>query len=505
MSAVKCAALFGNFLSKRSEHLDVEILRDWFPADDAWVGHVEPGKFDAFNGVSHTFDRFRMAYPDLSGGWTDVGNDSCSGNPTPCDWDETIIGYGSDRYTYKLQRKSYGSELICWDQNITIDQAVEKWGYYVEGLRDSSKTISSDRLKVEALRGAGTLYLAGAAGDSVAVSLSEDNLTLDTGGETPSSILTLPYLMTFVEELQLEGYFKKKYETEMPMFKLITDLVADRDLKVANSELTENFRFDDFVKGAGQFYRYGASGAVGNFMIAIDKFPMRFVRNADETFTRIFPYENASATLGIKRQVAQAYKNATYQIDFIWHESAMRYLVMDPRPISKDMPFMVRDFGGKWNFGMDNLVFNGCAVDNKRRNKGQFYADFENSIKFERPELVRAILSRRNVNCVIDVEPCTEQVGYPTQDTNSANDPCPTAQLTFTPTPDGGPFDIAANTITCNGVPIVHVAVVNAASVAALASALNSSAAGALGTWDDDGDTLTLDDSTCQAVTITFS
>ena len=59
------------------------------------------------------------------------------------------------------------------------------------------------------------------------------------------------------------------------------------------------------------------------------------------------------------------------------HKKGLEALVMDAQPVNPEMPFSSRNFGGKWQFVMDNLGAgeNGCVVENKRRNKGQFIAD----------------------------------------------------------------------------------------------------------------------------------
>lgn len=52
--AISCTA-FGNFLIKKAEHLDDQIIRSLHPMD-TWVGHVGTGKFPAQDGTEHTFD-----------------------------------------------------------------------------------------------------------------------------------------------------------------------------------------------------------------------------------------------------------------------------------------------------------------------------------------------------------------------------------------------------------------------------------------------------------------
>jgi len=110
--AIPCRA-FTDYLSRKSEHLDDNIIRALHPTD-GWIGHVGTGRFKAEDGVEHTFDRFENVYPDLRGAWEDVTSASCIG--APCDPSETKIGLGFTRDSYKLQRKSYATDLFCFEQ-----------------------------------------------------------------------------------------------------------------------------------------------------------------------------------------------------------------------------------------------------------------------------------------------------------------------------------------------------------------------------------------------------
>jgi hypothetical protein len=295
------------------------------------------------------------------------------------------------------------------------------------------------------------------------------------------------------------------------MVEVVTDELTGYSLVQGNATLASLYRHDDFLQG-GQLYKYGWANSIGNFAFRYDAFPMRFQLLGDGvTLERVYPYTNVSATAGIKGEVNEAYVNARYQIDFIWNRMAMRSLVYNPKPINKEMPFAVRDFGGKWQFVMDNLGAdeNGCVIENKRRNKGMFIADFRNATQAVRPEWVVAFLSQREIACVVDVPTCNDDPGYVTQDYNSANDPCPNGTLEFDLTDIAGPYQItdADGTITCNGVPVSHSDSGSIANYGDLAVWLNANA-GSLGTWSATDTGVALDDSTCNTVDLvvtTFS
>ncbi len=512
MSGTLTCQQFGTFLSRRSEHLDDDILKDWFPTDDAWVGHVSTGNFDAYAGggagFTHTYDRFHVAFPDLTGKRGAVNSASCTG--TPCDPNEKKVGYGTTRTEYGLLTESWTTDLVCWDQVLLIDRAKEQYGEYVRNLKKVSAIINSNWFKTEALRGAGTLYLSGAAEATAAITLTETDgqpMVLDTGGVYPTSLLTMPYLQRFVEALQLEGYFQERI-AKQPVFKFITDDLTSYSLREGNSVLANLFRFEDFDTG-GNLYKIGATSGVGNFVFGIDSMPLRFNKRAsDGKLCRVYPYTNASATTGIKRVRDAEYDKAEFQISFIWHPMAMRILTLQGQALNASMPFMVRDFAGKWQFAMDNIVVDGCPVDNKRRNKGLWFADFRTATRYERPELVRAILHQRRGICVTDVVPCAPGVAFTTQNTDSNNAACAApGTLVFTPVlgADGG-YTIAPNTVQMNGVPIVHAQVGSAGTttIAALVTSLGSVLPSGLGTWSDTTPTLTLTGCNCVSVYLPF-
>jgi hypothetical protein len=90
------------------------------------------------------------------------------------------------------------------------------------------------------------------------------------------------------------------------------------------------------------------------------------------------------------------------------------------------MPYSSRNFGGKWQFVMDNLGAdaNGVPIENKRRNKGQFIGDFKLAIRPQYTEFCEAIFYKREPSCVIAIDTCGTDPGYPTQAYESCNEAC---------------------------------------------------------------------------------
>lgn len=489
---------FTDILIRRTEHLDEEIIRDITPTD-GWIGHVSTGVWNPYDGVSKTFDRINRVWPDLSGCWQDVQVGSCVG--TPCDPTEKKIGFGYTRDSYHLQERSYSTDLFCFDLIMSADKAKEQFRGLVENLKEATNHIVSERFRTEALRIAGKKIIAGAGLTPLTYTLNDD-CTRITPNALPTSKITIQMLMRQIEPLKLNGYFGKV--PGMPMLaEYVTDELTGFTLVQGNASLTNQFRFEDFMKG-GVLYKYGMVNGIGNFGFRYDTFPMRFQVLADGiTLERVYPYMNTTATDGIKGDVNDAYVNAPYQIDFIWHRLAMKTMVAKMAPLNPEMPFMVRDLAGKWYFAMDNLGAdaNGCVIENKRRNKGMFFSDFRNATKAERPEWVVAILHHREIACVVDVPSCNPVPDYVVQDYSSANAPCPNPDLTFDLSGLTAPYSVAADSITCNGVPVDHPAITDEATLTDLAAQLNTDVP-QLGTWsaDEDAGTIILAGSTCNTV-----
>jgi hypothetical protein len=162
---------------------------------------------------------------------------------------------------------------------------------------------------------------------------------------------------------------------------------------------------------------------------------------------------------------------------------------------------------------MDNLTCgtdvngNPIAVDNIRRNKGKFIADFSLATKSQYPEFAELILTLREPACIVGLPPCADDPGYPEQDYSSANDACPTEEVVLVDTPILGPdgtYEIVENTIQCSGIQIVHSAITGETTLADLVVQLND-LAGALGTWAVDGVTITLTTTSCTSIALPWT
>jgi|KBSSwiStaDraftv2_1062776.scaffolds.fasta_scaffold00198_31 hypothetical protein len=417
--AWNCTAYF-DFLFDRTPHFDDRVERDWWPIDDAWVGQIEMMKWEPRTGTEHTWDRVHVGAPDLTGCWEEVSfqDETCVDNA--CNPASKTVSWGSTRKTYTYSRQRVKTIPLCFDQINTRAKANEQVSSIVDGLKDIVKMYKSDFFRRNSLQKADFIYIAGDANASVPIvsdTFNVDCTEIDLGSadNVPTSQLTIPYLQRQWAPLQYNGYFRSKF-VPAGMMKLITDPIVAWQLEQGNPALVEKYRFTDFTKG-GELFKYGMSTAVGNFGIAYDAYPMRFNHIGGGVLRRVFPYVNANATIGIKRQFDQAYEEACIQYSPIWHPSAMQALVPTLQSVSPEAPFFNRDLFGKWYFlggnrdrtfiATDPATGDSCTIDNTAGNQGLWWTDMNAGIKFVRPELVRGILHLREPGCIVNDPRCT--------------------------------------------------------------------------------------------------
>ena len=336
----------------------------------------------------------------------------------------------------------------------------------------------------------------------------------------PTSKLTARHLQRRVHPQILEGALGEDINRGVqPMLEFVTDMDEVWNIVEGNPELSDHWRFTDFTD-AEKYHKYGWVGKLGNYGLRADSMPLRFfnrnTQNADGTWQLqlVLPYTNVAATEGIKEAVNQQYQNAPIQMDFIWHRMAMMSMVRDTTAINPEMPFAMRDFAGKWMFAMDNLTCgvdvngNPIAVDNSWHNKGKFQAMFSFATKAEYPEFAESFLHLREPACIVDIPTCAADPGYPTQSYASANSTCSTTNvvLTFTPAldPDSSTYEVPANTILCNGLPIFHAAITGTKTLAALVAQMNSLLS-PMGVWAVSASNITLTGTACANVNIEWT
>lgn len=509
---------YTDFLSRRSEHLSDDIIKSMHPIDDTWVGHVSTTRFAAENGVEGTFDRFENVFPNLAVCWKDRAVASCVG--TPCDPDETKIGIGFTRDSYRLQGTSYATDLFCFDQILSADRAKQQFAHIVRTLRRATTVINSHRLRTEAFRIAKIKWVARNGLTRLTTATWNANCTELTVSALPTSKMSARHLQRRVSPQIRNGALGESINRgSQPMLEFVADFEGMWDMIEGNNELTDHWRFFKF-DDAQKFYKYGWTATLGNYGMRADPGELRFnlkQLNADGSavLQMVFPYTNQAATEGIREIVNEDYDNAHYVIQLIWHRRAMTSMVRDTTAINPEMPFAARDFGGRWQFVMDNITCgvdangNPIAVDNKRRNKGQFIADFEYATRSDYPELAEAFLTLREPACIVDIPLCSAEPGYPTQNYSSENEQCGVGVtvLTFTPVLNQATsrFVIEANSIQCNNDSTFHDRI-DEPTLAALVAALNGNDdTSVLGTFAVSGSNVTLSGTACSSLIVPFT
>lgn len=504
---------FASFLDEQLPIYDSMILRDITPTD-GWIGHFNVGQWDPFDGTSHQLDRFRGVEPDVTKQWNTVDNSSCiGGDQAPCDPPENFIGWGYERITYEQERQSWRSQLLCFDQILTVNKAQQHIEQIVSDiLRPATSRIASFYMRKRAAQHAGKKWLASAGLTDFTFAwetTGDAEIYMTTSGE-PTSKLTPQMLQRRVAPLRNNGYFGKWTNDPFwggysSLIELVTDdeTAWDLDRLASDLKVSQSWRFNMW-DAAHDYYKYGMGGQLGNYMVRIDPFPLRFNKVSSNRFQVVLPYRNLSTTVGIGRDENPDFQTAQYQFSIIHHRMALQVMVQKMEQVNPLMPFVVRDLSGTWRFATNDLGrdCNNNPIANYRGNKGFFYADFQYAVKPMYVEWEELIFHKREPAYVVVVDTCASDPGTPQQYYNSANTDCGDT-LTFTPVQSvAGSFVVSANTITCDDSVITHAAI-DVLTIPALVTALNASPGlAALGTWVQEGVNVLLTETSCDDVVI---
>lgn len=451
MSILSCNA-FTQFLVDQQPVYDELILSDIRPTD-SWIGNVATGVFPAHQGVERRLDRFKHVYPNTTKIWNRTQYTGCLG--TPCDKDENCIGWGSERVTYYLEEQSWSTPLLCFDQLMHVTHSEEQFEQIISDiLRPATSAIMSMFLRKRTLGHASKLYQANSAMTPFTfawVTSGTEQVYLDTNAD-PNNIYKLvpQMLQSRFNPLMRLGYAgKNPFKETAPWIELVAGIETAWELDrlggqtgvggANNPSIPNNWRFTEWDAASG-YWRYGFTGQIGNFMVRTDWAEMRFNFVGDlgagsapnrYRYELVLPYRNlttggAGGDAGLGSDENPSFDQAHFAFSIITHKRGISALVSDATPINPEMPFSARDFGGKWQFVMDNLGadVNGCVIENKRHNKGQFIADFKLAVRPEYTEFINVFFHKREPMCVPEVGTCSSDPGYPVQLRDSCNAGC---------------------------------------------------------------------------------
>jgi hypothetical protein len=451
MASVVSCTKFAQYLVDQQPVYDKLILSDIRPTD-SWILNVKTGTFESYSGVEHTLDRFRHVFPNTTKTWNRTAYASCVG--TPCDKTEYCIGWGATRITYYLEEQSWQTPLLCFDQDMHVTKAQEHFRQIISDiLRPATTDIMSNFLRKRAITHADKRFIANRTMTefTFAWSLVGDEERFFDCSANPNQVFKLvpQMLQSRFEPLMRRGYGgKNPFKETAPFIELVTDISTCWELDKLGGQtgnggtpsVAANWRFTQW-DSANAYWRYGFSGQIGNFMVRVDPMGLRFnfVRDLGAAsapnryrYQVVLPYKNqitsgAGGAPGLGSIENSDFDNAQFRISYIWHKMALEALVADATPVNPEMPFSSRNFGGKWQFVMDNLGTgsDGCVVENKRRNKGQFIADFKLAIRPLYTEFLNVFFHRGEPFCVPEISNCSSDPGYPTQTYDSCNTNCP--------------------------------------------------------------------------------
>lgn len=450
---------FTQLLVDEQPRYDKRILSDITPMD-GWIGHYASAQFPAFSGTSLYQDRFNAVYPNTTKAWAAVTYASCVG--APCNDQFNSIGWGSDRLQYSLEKQSWQTPPLCFDQELHVTHAREQFRQIISDiLKPATSAIASMFLRKRALFWSSKKWVASStfgqegAGEFAYIwqNDADGNEVYLLTNKVPTSKLTPQMLANRVNPLLGVGYMGASpfKDGELPPFiELVSGLETVWELDhlgggsasggVSGAGIANNWRFDQWST-ANKYWRYGFTGSIGNYATRVDPFEMRFNllgASGNSTypfrFQLVLPYTNivssgAGGAAGLKRTWNQAFSNACYAFSFISHKQALEVLTQEMAKINPEMPYVTQNYGGKWRAVLPNVCVQADgtveALDNRLGNIIQFLARFQLAIRPGRTEWLESIFHKREPQCITVVDTC-RTCDHPTQDYDSSNDLCPT-------------------------------------------------------------------------------
>lgn len=447
---------FPQFFVDQTPRFDELIMEDIRPTD-GWLGNVSTGTTPMGTPVEITQDRFRSVFPNTTKTWTRVqaNGPGCTGNP--CDPTEHQIGWGADRLTYFAEQQTWGTPLLCYDQDMHITHAEQHIDQIIsEILRPATSAISSNFLRKRALLWSKRKNIANRNLDqftyvwTLAGPNGDEEIYFDCSA-SPNNVFHLvpQMLQNRFSPLMRIGYAgKNPFKETAPYIELVTDMDTCWFLDKLGGgvgvggtpSVGGNWRFEEWG-AANKYWRYGFSGQIGNFMVRVDEMGLRFNFVADlgegaapnrYRYQIVLPYKNgvttgAGGAAGLGSDENPDFDRAQFAITYISHKKGMELLVPDARPLNPEMPFGHRDFGGKWRFAMHDLGADasGNVITNKWENKGQFISWFKYYVRPLNYEFMEVFFHKREQFCIPEVNTCNPDPGYPAQEYSSTLPGCP--------------------------------------------------------------------------------
>lgn len=442
-------------------HYDEVIMRDITPTD-GWLLNIATGSEEVGTPAETTQDRFRGVWPNTTKTWTRVVANGlgCTGNP--CDPNPNQLGWGADRRTYYAEQQVWESPLLCYNQLMRVTHAVEHLQQITNDVfRPATTDISSNFLRKRHLQWAGlgtgipgriqankTLdpftYVWSLGGPNL-----DEEVYFDCSCAPDNTFLLVPQMLqNMFAPLMRAGYGgMNPFKDTVAYIELVTSADVGWSLdKLGGSvgvggtpSVSGNWRFTQW-DAANEYWRYGFSGMLGNYLWRADETGLRFnfVRDLGAgsapnryRYQIVLPYYNevtsgAGGAPGIGRVPNPDFDKAHFQISQISHKKGMELLVPTGGQVSPTAQFGHISFGGQWKWLNHDLGAdqNGRTIVNKWENKGQYGAWFEYKIRPLHTEFMKAIFHKREQFCVPEINTCSPDPGYPIQSYSSSLPGC---------------------------------------------------------------------------------
>lgn len=430
-----------------------QILKDVRPTSP-WMGHVSTATVEVGTPVEVTKDRFRHVSVNSTKQWTKTVANGVGCTGSPCDPTEHLIGWGADRLTFFEEDTHWSTPLMCYKQQMHISQAEAHITYIIDKiLRPATERIMSVFLMKRHLYWSDNKWVANATQPQFTYQWSLGGVNLDEEiyfdcNVSPSNMYKLvPQMLQgqFMPLMQVgyggENPFSGK---SGPSIELISDNDVIWDLDRlggqtgvgggASPNILGNWRFQNFGEASEKYWKYGFSGAIGNYMVRMDTGGMRFNSVGDMgaawnggngnryRYQWLEPLINyvttgAGGAAGLGSKVNPAWTKAQYRLSQIMHPKGIRLLYREESTINSELTYMHQNMGGKWQFVTDNLGadVNNTAIQNKRRDKGQFISDFYNYAEPENTEWLGVWFHKAEQMPVPQINTVAADPGYPTQ------------------------------------------------------------------------------------------
>lgn len=443
---------FPQFMVDQTPYFSEVIMEDIRPTD-GWILHVPTESAAPGTPVEITQDRFRGVWPNTTKTWTRVvaNGPGCVG--TPCDVPGHQIGWGADRLTFYAEQQTWETPLLCADQDMHITHARRHVDQIINDiLRPATVAIQSNFLRKRVLQWAKTHNIANSTLQqftyqwTLAGPNNDEEQYFDCNINPNNVFMLVPQMLqNRFSPLMRRGYAgKNPFKETAPYIELVSDMDTCHNLDhLGGSQgvggvpgIAGNWRFEQWG-AANEYWRYGFSGQVGNYMVRVDEMGLRFNFVTDlgaaanggngnrYRYQVVLPYVNglttgAGGSPGLGDDYNPAFDQAHFRISFIYHKLGMVLRTPDASALqlNPETKFGHRDFGGRWQWLNHDLgadAVTGLAINNKWENKGQFGAWFKYWAEPRNVEFMEVFFHKGEQYCIPQIVTCSADPGYPAQ------------------------------------------------------------------------------------------